>query len=62
MEYKSYVAVWLTRDEILKLRELTKQLEPPMQNNLSHRLGASLLRFGSPVYELKVEVIEDENN
>lgn len=54
MKKETYVAVWLTRKEILALRELAVKLGNPMNLNLVSRFGGALLQFGSPVFEMKV--------
>ena len=60
-KYDFYTPVQLNRDELLLLRELCKQIdEPKMRRNLTCRFGSALLQFGSPLFETKVRVLEEE--
>ena len=60
MKKETYVAVWLTREEILALRELAVKLENPMSLDLISRLGSALLQFGSPLFEMEVANLDCE--
>ena len=57
-QYKAYVGVNLTQEQIMALRDLVVQsnLANPMRNDLINELAAGLLRFGSALYEMRVKV------